>query len=113
MDQPTSLGVTNMSSESALPWVLIPGFMLDETLWDEVIEHLPSTQDIHLAHLLEGQTIAQIAQHIAQSGETFEGPQIHHLIQQQCTCRATPSAGVVEETQEHDERLARACRRPL
>ena len=56
-----------MSSEGALPLVLIPGFMLDESLWDEVIEHMPSTQDIHLANLLEGQTIPQIAQHIADS----------------------------------------------
>jgi pimeloyl-ACP methyl ester carboxylesterase len=56
-----------MSSESALPWVLIPGFMLDESLWDDVIEHMPFTQAIHLANLLEGQTIPQIAQHIASS----------------------------------------------
>lgn len=56
-----------MSSESVLPWVLIPGFMLDESLWDEVIEHMPSTQDFHLANLLAGQTIAQIAEHIALS----------------------------------------------
>lgn len=56
-----------MTSENALPLVLIPGFMLDETLWDEVIEHMPSNREVHLANLLQGQTIPQIAQHIAAS----------------------------------------------
>src|SRR5688500_13534329 len=48
-----------------------------------------------------------------QPGEAFEGPQLQHLIEQECARRATRSAGVVEETQEHVERLAGACRRPL
>ena len=54
-----------MTCEGALPLVLIPGFMLDETLWDEVVEHLPASQQVHRANLLEGQTVAQIAQRIA------------------------------------------------
>lgn len=41
--------------------------MLDESLWDDVIEHLPTTQAVHHASLLAGQTIPQIAQHIASS----------------------------------------------
>ncbi|MEO4017823.1 hypothetical protein [Pseudomonas rossensis] len=44
-----------MTSENALPLVLIPGFMLDETLWDEVIENMPSNRE----NLLQGQTILQ------------------------------------------------------
>ncbi|WP_411741605.1 alpha/beta fold hydrolase [Pseudomonas sp. GL-RE-20] len=65
MDRLTSQGMINMSSESALPLVLIPGFMLDESLWDEVVQQLPSNRKVHRANLLHGQTIAEIAQNIA------------------------------------------------
>jgi Predicted hydrolases or acyltransferases (alpha/beta hydrolase superfamily) len=56
-----------MPPENALPLVLIPGFMLDETLWDEVVESLPATCEVHRANLLEGQTLAQIARHVVAS----------------------------------------------
>lgn len=52
-------------SENPLPLVLIPGFMLDESLWDEMIEQLPSNREVYRANLLHGQSIAQIAQTIA------------------------------------------------
>ncbi|WP_110968823.1 alpha/beta fold hydrolase [Pseudomonas huaxiensis] len=54
-----------MPCESALPLVLIPGFMLDESLWNEVVEHLPFKRKVHRANLLQGHTIAEIAQNIA------------------------------------------------
>jgi len=46
--------------------VLIPGFMLDESLWDEVVNELPATWNIIRANLLQGTTIAEIAQNIVQ-----------------------------------------------
>jgi pimeloyl-ACP methyl ester carboxylesterase len=61
----TSLRGVFKMLENRLPLVLIPGFMLDESLWDELVEQLPSNREIHRANLLHGQTIEQIAQHIA------------------------------------------------
>lgn len=46
--------------------VLIPGFMLDESLWDDVVVGLPSTWHIVRASLTQGNNIAEIAQYIAQ-----------------------------------------------
>lgn len=51
-----------------LPLVLIPGFMLDESLWDELLEPLAATRRIYRANLRNGQTIAEIARSIAQEG---------------------------------------------
>lgn len=51
-----------------LPLVLIPGFMLDESLWDELLEPLAATRRIYRANLRNGGTIAEIARHIAQEG---------------------------------------------
>lgn len=65
MDQHSCLKVVTMMLENGLPLVLIPGFMLDESLWDGMIEQLPSNWEIHRANLLHGQSIAQIAQNIA------------------------------------------------
>lgn len=45
--------------------VFIPGFMLDESLWDELVPLLPKTWNILRANLLQGETIAEIAQNIA------------------------------------------------
>lgn len=53
-----------MTSEDSLPIVLIPGFMLDESLWDEVVEGLPPDRKVHRANLRHGQTIDEITQSI-------------------------------------------------
>ncbi len=47
--------------------VLIPGFMLDDSLWDEFIHDLPSDWNIIKANLSQGETIEGIAQNIAQN----------------------------------------------
>lgn len=55
-----------------LPLVLIPGFMLDESLWDELLEPMAATRRIYRANLRNGQTIAEIARSIAlQQPERF------------------------------------------
>jgi pimeloyl-ACP methyl ester carboxylesterase len=52
--------------------VLIPGFMLDETLWDDFCPLLPDHWKVSRATLTGGDTIKEIAQHIAeQSPERF------------------------------------------
>jgi len=56
----------NSINEQPLSVVFIPGFMLDESLWDEIIKELPTNWQLVKANLLTGQTIAEIAQHIAQ-----------------------------------------------
>lgn len=48
-----------------LPLVLLPGFMLDETLWDDVIAHLPPGLPAHCLRLEPGTTTDEIAQAIA------------------------------------------------
>lgn len=45
--------------------VLIPGFMLDETLWDDVSTHLPADWRMSYAALAGGNRIKDIARHIA------------------------------------------------
>lgn len=47
-----------------LPLVLIPGFMLDETLWDEVVAELPKDLPIIRASLTHGDTIQAMARAI-------------------------------------------------
>lgn len=56
------------SSKNAenLPVVLIPGFMLDETLWDDFIAAFPDSRSFIPASLNEGTTIQDIAASIAQ-----------------------------------------------
>ncbi len=59
-------------TNNKLSIVLIPGFMLDESLWDELHEPLAATKSIYRANLLNGQTIAEIARNIAlQAPERF------------------------------------------
>ncbi|MBP2198848.1 alpha/beta fold hydrolase [Pantoea cypripedii] len=45
--------------------VLIPGYMLDETLWDEFRKHLPQEWSVFDASLTGGKTIREIAHAIA------------------------------------------------
>ncbi|CAH5149807.1 alpha/beta fold hydrolase [Klebsiella oxytoca] len=56
------------SSKNAenIPVVLIPGFMLDETLWDDFIAAFPDSRPFIPASLNEGTTIQDIAASIAQ-----------------------------------------------
>ncbi|MBT0716984.1 hypothetical protein HGT71_01595 [Rosenbergiella epipactidis] len=44
--------------------VLLPGFMLDETLWDQVIQALPSHYTLHPFPLCGGDDIPAIVQRI-------------------------------------------------
>lgn len=46
--------------------VLLPGFMLDETLWDEFSAHLPAGWAVSRAALAGGNRIRDIARHIAE-----------------------------------------------
>ncbi|HEY8569768.1 alpha/beta hydrolase [Microbulbifer sp.] len=46
--------------------VLIPGFMLDETLWDEFSSELPEDWAVYTGALTGAQSIAGIARHIAE-----------------------------------------------
>jgi pimeloyl-ACP methyl ester carboxylesterase len=48
-----------------IPVVLLPGFMLDPSLWDELAAYLPATWTLHRATLDGGDTIEAIARHIA------------------------------------------------
>ncbi|WP_058970227.1 alpha/beta fold hydrolase [Type-D symbiont of Plautia stali] len=48
-------------NEQPLPLVLIPGFMLDETLWDDFVEACPSDRVYIRASLSQGQSIADYA----------------------------------------------------
>ena len=43
---------------------LIPGFMLDETLWDEFIDHLPEEWTVYRSQLGDGETIREMASQI-------------------------------------------------
>ncbi|WEF28796.1 alpha/beta hydrolase [Klebsiella aerogenes] len=47
-----------------LPLALIPGFMLDETLWDAFVAEFPPSRTFVRASLREGETIAEMARHI-------------------------------------------------
>ncbi|WP_180135739.1 alpha/beta fold hydrolase [Acinetobacter sp. YH12070] len=51
-------------NQQHLSMVFIPGFMLDESLWDELIPQLPHTWNFFRASLKHGQTIDEIAEHI-------------------------------------------------
>jgi len=44
--------------------VFIPGFMLNESLWDEVIQYFPNRWNIYRASLEQGSTIEEIAKNI-------------------------------------------------
>lgn len=46
--------------------VLIPGYMLDESLWNELIDEMPKERNISRATLKQGQTIKEIAQNIVE-----------------------------------------------
>ncbi|MDO6409437.1 alpha/beta fold hydrolase [Pantoea phytobeneficialis] len=48
-----------------LPVVLIPGFMLDETLWDDFVDAFPDDREFIYANLSGGDSISAIAQAIA------------------------------------------------
>ena len=48
----------------SLPWVCIPGFMLDETLWNDMVTYLPKQQPICHSSLTDGDTISSIADNI-------------------------------------------------
>lgn len=52
-------------TSSPVSAVLIPGFMLDETLWDDFSAHLPAGWAVSRATLAGGNTIRDIARHIA------------------------------------------------
>ncbi|MDS7933273.1 alpha/beta hydrolase [Acinetobacter sp. V91_7] len=54
-------------NKKSLSVVLIPGFMLDEYLWDELVNALPREWKIFRATLKEGCTIKEIAQKIAEN----------------------------------------------
>lgn len=51
-------------NESSISVVLIPGFMLDESLWDEVSQKLPNHWRIYKASLENGKTIEEMAKNI-------------------------------------------------
>lgn len=50
---------------NTMPLVLIPGFMLDESLWNEMVGQLPLNREVYRANLIAGQSIPQIAESIA------------------------------------------------
>ena len=54
-------------NENPVSVVLIPGFMLDESLWDELVDEMPKEWNIFRANLLQGESIAEIAQNIVQN----------------------------------------------
>lgn len=54
-------------NENPVSVVLIPGFMLDESLWDELVNEMPKEWNIFRANLLQGDSIAEIAQNIVQN----------------------------------------------
>ncbi|WP_373358911.1 alpha/beta fold hydrolase [Acinetobacter lactucae] len=59
-------------NQKPLSVVLISGYMLDESLWNEVINEVPKEWNTYRATLKEGQTIKEIAQNIAKNApESF------------------------------------------
>jgi len=44
------------------PLVLIPGYMLDDALWDGMLPYMPPELPLHFASLAEGDSIAAMAQ---------------------------------------------------
>lgn len=55
-----------MPNTQPIPLVLIPGFMLDESLWDEFVAQFPGDRKIYRANLSAGENIPQIAAQIAE-----------------------------------------------
>lgn len=53
------------SPTQALPLVLLPGFMLDESLWDDVVSRLPSGSPTLCLRLEPGTTTEEIAEAVA------------------------------------------------
>ena len=51
-------------NQQHLSMVFIPGFMLDESLWDEFIPQLPHMWNFFRANLKHGQPMDEIAEHI-------------------------------------------------
>jgi pimeloyl-ACP methyl ester carboxylesterase len=59
-------------NDHGIPMVLVPGFMLDASLWDELAGQLPATWELHRATIEGGATIESIARNIvAQAPERF------------------------------------------
>ncbi|CAI3123321.1 hypothetical protein MWMV2_MWMV2_02112 [Acinetobacter oleivorans] len=54
-------------NKKSLSVVLISGFMLDESLWDELVNVLPREWKIFRATLKDGCTIKEIVQKIAEN----------------------------------------------
>jgi len=54
-------------SHSTLPLVLLPGYMLDDTLWDDVVPLLPADLPVHRLPLAPGTTMEEIAHNIAEA----------------------------------------------
>ncbi|WP_180009095.1 alpha/beta fold hydrolase [Acinetobacter sp. YH16057] len=50
-------------NQQHLSMVFIPGFMLDESLWDELIPELPAVWNIYRTSMQQGQTVDEIAAH--------------------------------------------------
>ena len=50
-----------------LPIVLIPGFMLDETLWDDFVHNYPEDRVFIRASLSKGKSIAEYASYIVEN----------------------------------------------
>lgn len=61
-------------NENPVSVVLIPGFMLDESLWDELVNEMPKEWNIFRANLLQGESIAEIAQNIVQNNAQNSPP---------------------------------------
>ena len=53
--------------KQSLPVILIPGFMLDQSLWDDFVQELPSEWQMIRANLSHGNSISEIAQHMVHS----------------------------------------------
>jgi len=51
--------------DSSRSVALIPGFMLDETLWGDFTEHLPEEWTVYHSPLGDGNSIREIAAHLA------------------------------------------------
>lgn len=54
-------------TDEHLPLVLIPGFMLDTTLWDEFAPHFTGNRTVIRMNLAPGETLAEIAHNITQA----------------------------------------------
>ena len=59
--------MNNPMIKQSLPVILIPGFMLDQSLWDDFVQELPSEWQMIRANLSHGNSISEIAQHMVQS----------------------------------------------